>query len=40
MTKKIFFLILILTANNFVKGQGIPSFDEFEVLHKTKTTKF
>ena len=39
MTKKIFFLILILTANNIVKGQGIPSFDEFEVYTQDKDNK-
>ena len=39
MNKKIFFLILILTANNIVKGQGIPSFDEFEVYTQDKDNK-
>ena len=39
MTKKIFFLILILTANHIVKGQGIPSFDEFEVYTQDKDNK-
>ena len=39
MIKKIFFLILILIVNNIVKGQGIPSFDEFEVYTQDKDNK-
>ena len=39
MTKKIFFLILILIANKIVKGQGITSFDEFEVYTQDKDNK-
>ena len=40
MIKKIFFLILILIVNNIVKGQGITSFDEFEVIIQKKRPEF